>query len=266
MSQYQRYKEPLWAGFILFGVAMACAVISILIQLPGNVDNRGFIHELTLNLTSEFIGIAVTIGVVGLWFQRRDERRLLEQLSRELGAGDIGISKRAVNELRIRHWLSDGSLRGVDLTEATLSDVNLDEAYLAEANLTGAKISSSLEGANLESAWLEHAELNDVNLNNSSLKNSCLSFAKLMQINAQNCDFSGADLTGADLTHADLRNTKMHRTELGNAILTAASLEGVDFSFASGLSTAKLDNATYDERTIWPLGFDHVNAGAKRSR
>ena len=53
-------------------------------------------------------------------------------------------------------------------------------------------------------------------------------------------DMEGADLSGADLRQADLSGADLY-----GCILDSALLEGV----------------TYDERTIWPEGFDPAASG-----
>ena len=89
-------------------------------------------------------------------------------------------SLEAVEELRIRGWLADGSLRGVALCQAQLehSDLmgadlrnvdfhqsNLDLADLSKARLNGAKLNrASLQRANLDQADLTYADLYKANL------------------------------------------------------------------------------------------------------
>ncbi len=89
-------------------------------------------------------------------------------------------SLQAVEELRVRGWLSDGSLRGVALCQSQLQDANLmeadlcnadfhqatlDYADLRKAKLTGVKFNrASLQGVNFDLADLNYAEMYKVNL------------------------------------------------------------------------------------------------------
>jgi hypothetical protein len=89
-------------------------------------------------------------------------------------------SLQAIEELRVRGWLSDGSLRGVALCQAQLQDANLmdadlcnadfhqaslDYADLRKARLNGAKLNrSSMQGANFDLADLNNTEMYKVNL------------------------------------------------------------------------------------------------------
>jgi uncharacterized protein YjbI with pentapeptide repeats len=89
-------------------------------------------------------------------------------------------SLQAVEELRVRGWLSDGSLRGTamcqaqlqsaDLMTADLCNVdfhqaNLDYSDLSKAKLNGAKLTrASLQGVNFDHTDLTNADLYKVNL------------------------------------------------------------------------------------------------------
>ena len=90
---------------------------------------------------------------------------------------------------------------------------------------------ASLVGANLDEAILVRADLRMANLREVALRGADLRQAKL----------NGADLREARLSGADLRE---------------ASLGGTT------LSWAKLSQATYNEFTKWPVGFDPAKAGA----
>src|SRR4030042_2594328 len=89
-------------------------------------------------------------------------------------------SSQAIEELRVRNWLSDGSLRGVTFCQAQLQgadmmeadfchvdfhQANLDFANLSEAKLMGAKLNrASLQGVNFDHADLTFADLHKANL------------------------------------------------------------------------------------------------------
>ena len=102
------------------------------------------------------------------------------ELLNKLRSHDNKVALQAVEALKVRGWLEDGSLRGValchaqlqgaDLMKANLSTIDFHQAQmewsdLSMANLTGAKLTrASLAGANLEKANLENADLYKTNL------------------------------------------------------------------------------------------------------
>ena len=97
------------------------------------------------------------------------------QLIRKLRSPNIGVVQKAVDELRIRGDLSNGTLecvrlryanmRGVDLSFANLRMTDLNFSQLQRADLTGA----SLQGARLNKANLRSALLQNANLEGASL-------------------------------------------------------------------------------------------------
>ena len=93
-------------------------------------------------------------------------------------------SLEAVEELRVRGWLSDGSLRGVALCQAQLQDANLMEADLCNADF---------HQAHLDYADLRKAKLNGAKFNRASL---------------QGVNFDHADLTFAELYKVNLRGAR----------------------------------------------------------
>jgi len=104
------------------------------------------------------------------------------------------ISLQAVEELRVRGWLTDGSLSGVALCQAQLQDANL-----MESNLTN----TDFHQACLDAADLRKARLNGTKFNRASL---------------QGVNFDGADLTLADLYKANLRGaTNLTEAQLAKA-------------------------------------------------
>jgi uncharacterized protein YjbI with pentapeptide repeats len=90
----------------------------------------------------------------------------------------------AVAELRMRGWLTDGSLHGIGLCHAQFQGVDLMKADLRDVDF---------HQADLESADLCMANLQD---------------AKLTRTNLRSANFSHADLAGADLYKADLRGAR----------------------------------------------------------
>jgi Pentapeptide repeats (8 copies) len=99
--------------------------------------------------------------------------------------------------------------------------------------------------------------------------------------NFQKADLSGVDLSGLDLREADFRGADLYGTQFMDSLLCRANfseetnlgyatLNGADLSDAN-LSGANLEGATmeraiaqgaiYDQKTVFPVGFDITAAG-----
>jgi uncharacterized protein YjbI with pentapeptide repeats len=103
------------------------------------------------------------------------------QLIRQLCSLDNKLVLQAVEELRVRGWLNDGTLRGIALCQAQLQGADLTQANLSSVDFHQAR--------------LERADLSQANLRG----------AKLVRANLQGANLSHASLAGADLYKADLR-------------------------------------------------------------
>ena len=103
------------------------------------------------------------------------------ELIRKLLSPDNKRVLQAIEELRVRGWLEDGSLEGVRLCHV------------------------HMEGADLLKANLGKTDLHQANLEWSDLRMTNLSGAKLTRANLQGANLSQADLSGADLYKANLQ-------------------------------------------------------------
>jgi uncharacterized protein YjbI with pentapeptide repeats len=101
-------------------------------------------------------------------------------LIRKLRSPENKTVLQAIEELRVRGWLEDGSLKGILLCHAHLQGADLIKADLSKADLHQAH----LEGANL------------------SMSN--LSGVKFARANMEGANFSNANIEGADLFKANL--------------------------------------------------------------
>ncbi len=128
----------------------------------------------------------------------------------------------AVEELRVRGWLTDGSLRGTALCQAQLQNADLMEADLRNVDF---------HQATLDYADLRKAKLNGVKMNRASL---------------QRANFDHADLTYADLYKANLRGARnlteqqlstVH--ELVGAIMPDGNVYDGRFCLAGDLARAR---------------------------
>lgn len=111
----------------------------------------------------------------------------------------------AIEELRVRGWLTDGSLRGTALCQAQMGN----------ADLMGA----DLQGVDLHQANLEFADL----------RKAQLSAAKLNRASMYRANFDQADLTFADLYKANLRgaqNLTERQLAAANQLLGAIMPDG----------------------------------------
>ncbi|KXK25093.1 MAG: pentapeptide repeat-containing protein [Chloroflexi bacterium OLB15] len=222
------------AGVLFLLAGIFVIIIGYPIAHPGEpFDFRIFVSETYTNISSELIGIAITVLIIDAIYRkyesRNQEQREREQLIRQLGSSVNEVAKRASEELRARGWLSDGSLQEMDFRIANLEAVKL--------------WGSDLQGANLQWAKLKHANLND----------SVLAGANLTQANLQAARLRGADLRGANLFEAKLYRINGLNALLQNANLNGAHLQGARLENAD-LRGATFTDAHFDELTIMPDG------------
>ena len=146
-------------------------------------------------------------------------------------------------------------LPGADLRYAKLEVASLKGAHLEGANLYGA----DLQGANLLGAYLQKANLKGANLRSAHLYMALIAGANLEEADLMNADLGGANLQGANLQGANLRN----------AILQGANLQGTNLYKVlisnESIRNGSLRGAQFNERTIWPDGFDALAAGALKT-
>jgi uncharacterized protein YjbI with pentapeptide repeats len=121
------------------------------------------------------------------------------KLINQIRSRDNNTALQAVEEMRIRGWLSDGSLRGITLIRAQLQGADLTEADLSYVDF-------------------HQAEMEFVDLSKSNLRGAKLTSAKLIS----------ANLSGADLTHASLYKTNLRgcRNLTGEQLIKAKRLWG----------------------------------------
>jgi len=146
------------------------------------------------------------------------------ELIRMLNSPDNKRALQAVEELRVRGWLRDGSLVGVPLCHV------------------------HIQGGDLLGANLSNVDFHQARLQNADLSQANLSGAKLTRANLQGANLSQADLSGADLFKADL-------TE-------ACNLQDEQLKRALRLWGALMpDGETYDGRFNLPGDLDFARWG-----
>src|SRR5215217_6346807 len=140
-------------------------------------------------------------------------------------------------EYRIRHDLHSTNLRGANLQGAYLYRPYLYAAYLYKADLQEA----NLYGANLDGANLQEANLRGANLYAADLQGAIL---------------QGAYLQGAPLASSALQGANLYGANLQGAYLHGADLREANLQGATGLTQEQLEQATGDEHTQLPEGFE----------
>jgi len=151
--------------------------------------------------------------------------------------------------------LHNAHLAGADLHEARLSGSNLAGANLIGANLIRVELRRSALGkAILSGAYLSGAHLREADLNSAVLDNTLLNDASLIEANLKKADLSRANLVGADFSFATLQGANLSEAK------SKPSRAGDEEDGA----TLVVNQATYDEATIWPPGYDPNTHGAVR--
>jgi uncharacterized protein YjbI with pentapeptide repeats len=195
--------------------------------------------------------------------------RLLIGLQKDLTGIDLEGRDLRSYFLRAKN-LSDANLKRANLAGADLTRCRLVNITLSGATLTG----TAFIGAEMHGALLPSATANAVRMQGALLNDAVLDYANL-----QGADFRGADLRRAwmqnckSLEKADLRGAKLLETRVVDTTLDGVDLEeadfegayliGVDLSSVYNLDKARLQGARYDDKVVWPAGFDHWSAGAR---
>lgn len=176
------------------------------------------------------------------------KKRELEELIRQLRNGNKDKVVEAVQILRKKNWLFDGTLKDINLSGAdllgssNLREVGLTAADLSGADLRGANLSRTALGigTNLSGADLRGANLSKADLRETDLRGANLSEADLRETDLRGVDLSGVELRGVDLSRAKLSGAKLNwakkssredliwPTQLSSGVLHGVKLRGVD--------------------------------------
>ena len=201
---------------------------------------------------------------------QKEKKLLIEQM----GSQDNAVALAAVDALRERGWLQDGSLHGADLRLADLSEAdlrstnlrssnlratNLHGAILIEANLSRADLSGAdVRQADLWRANLSQANFEDADLRATKLRSTNLRGVVLVKANLHRADLNRASLRLADLSDADLSDADLSGANLSGANLSGANLSGVNLS-GTTLSRAYLNDANMSQAHCHKTIFADVN-------
>ncbi len=162
--------------------------------------------------------------------------------------GDYSTISYVVASLRLFGWMTDGSLRGADLSGIHLGYANLHTAILIRTNLSGSDLrgacltntdlyKADLQQANLRGANLRQADLSGSDLSWADLRGADLSYTNLIEANLR-----GANLDGSSLQHALLSRTMIDGTllvgvDMSNAYFGSTIVNDADLSAVEGLET-----------------------------
>jgi len=225
---WSKFKATKFARFIknYFGlddaIALFFGLVGVLFYVKGPIPYHEGLHNFYDRIHIDLMILAATVLIIGnanQYIQRQAEKR---NLIIQMGGSDNGIARGAVRQLRIRGWLTDGSLKGADLQRAHLEGADLGEAHLEGTDLGEAH----LEGADLWKAHLERAHL------------------------------CGAHLEGADLRKAHLEGAYLGWAYLEGANLGKAHLEGANLrwtTYNDETEWVKTFYTTGENGTMWPV-------------
>lgn len=171
-------------------------------------------------------------------------------------------------------YLEGTDLRGANLKNASLASsylikAHLNHASLQYANLEHVKMSNanlsnaSLKGAYMVSAMLQKTILVEAHLEEATLVNALLQMANMEKAHLEGADLRSATLSGANLKNAHLEGAHLETALLNDTQLEGAHLEGAHLK-KTNLEKAHLEGAFYDEKTVFPEGFDPQTHGIER--
>ncbi|MGV9747787.1 pentapeptide repeat-containing protein [Rhodococcus zopfii] len=162
--------------------------------------------------------------------------------------------------------LTKVKMRGANLTNARLGWANLTDAELVNVTLVGADLTgATLTGVDMTGVDLTEVDLVSVDLTRATLISVDLAEAKLADVKLKSATLNYANLTGAHLTGVDLAGARLLGANLSGANLTGVDLFDADLTEAdlcearlswADLTDANLTGVRWDDRTIWPDGFE----------
>jgi len=174
----------------LLGSGLTLFAWGLDLDWPGSLESL-VSHEFG-NWAPGLVIDGMLLWVVNSIFRRQERSRTLAQLASL--SNEFALD--AVRRSRDEGWLTDGSLRGRDLSKAALA-----RADFTDADLRGA----SLASVDLSDACLQHADLREANLEGANLRNADLRWCRLSSASLRWADLRGAWLEGAWLEGVDAR-------------------------------------------------------------
>lgn len=172
--------------------------------------------------------------------EHSDPQAEREAIFAQLRSKKRAESMAALESIKARGWLNDGSLEGAYLYGAKWQHTDLRGAILRGCTLSGIV----LEGADLSGADFTGAEMIDCNMKNVTARQAKFVGVDAIAAKLHNADLTDADLTGMTLGNATLSFTRFHHTrlddvDLNNAIFDNTLLAAVDLSTVQNLERVR---------------------------
>jgi|GEM_PF-1321043 len=143
-----------------------------------------------------------------------------------------------------------------DFYQTKLDNINLSNKTLTELDLRESKF--------------DYSTLDNVSLSCSDLSESSLINLNFKKAAIDNVMFNRADLTNSKLSLSKIADTSFFGACLYKASFCGATISNIDFSFANlsaaylkelDLSNSMFEGAIYNSSTLFPVGFDPIEAG-----
>src|SRR5574341_512858 len=226
-----RTKLQIWKYSGVRGLALALVIIGLLLSLGRSLATGEGVLSARWNIALNnvqllLINVGLTILIIDIWYKYEQKKRETRRLIRQIIDPCHDLVYQAIDELRERKWLSDGSLRnsnfaGLNAEQMDFHGACLDFSYwagtklskssfaqasLAGANFEGSNLAlASFYRANLREADLRHASLWQADLGGACLKDAKFDGANLFEANLERADLSGTSFIGTDMRKTNLR-------------------------------------------------------------
>lgn len=164
---------------------------------------------------------------------------LREILLEELKGGAKGV--KAWNARPARERAMIGGLRNQDFKGAMLTGADFSERDLAGSTFAGA----TLNAARFRDSLLKGVDFSKANVAGAYFVGSKPTEASFEGARAVGCNMGGTSFLRCNFRHADLTKADFFEADLRGADFTDATLKGTQFLCAK-----------YDERTVFPSGFN----------
>lgn len=246
---------------MILSILLGIALLSVALTVTLGSQTWG---DIIANIGTELVGAVLTYVLLQMVVGGAATK---EELIAQMGSEVNEVAVPAVEELRRKGWLTDGSLQGADLWVANLREANLYEADLREADLGAANLRQAylmiadLREADLGSADLQEADLAGANLQEATLWVANLQGASLGAANLRKANLERANLRGAMLGSVNLREANLESADLCEAELIGADLRNADVNAeqlaqASYLALAILPDGTALSEDNWEAEFE----------
>jgi hypothetical protein len=156
------------------------------------------------------------------------------------------------------------------IVDRNFSGQELDNVIFEEATITGCTFSAkcslksaNFSGANLTNVNFYNCVLNDADFAGATYDIGRFGDTKLKKVNFQGVDLSTIDMRDCDLRGGNLSHLKGIRSVDG-CLFNGADVRSADLREMKWAAAYRplFDNARYDSKTRWPVGFDPKEAGA----